>query len=367
MRRPADSRSVRRSIERAVDGSPLHLDEIETLLELDDAADAAYLFEAAQTVRQRWFGRTIFLYGFVYFSTYFRNHCTFCFYREGNRESPRYRKTEDEVVRAARDLAESGVHLVDLTMGEDPEIHDEEQFERLIGLVRRVRREVDVPVMVSPGVVGRDVLRDLRDAGADWYACYQETHDRALYRRLRPGQDYDRRQASRSEALALGLHAEDGILLGVGESARQRARSLMTMRAQGVQQVRVMGFVPQKGTPLADLPQPSLLAEMVTLATMRLVMPDRLIPASLDIDGLRGLEARLRAGANVVTSIIPPDSGLAGVSQSTLDIDQGYRTVAGVERHLAPLGLKTAGRAEFRAWLAGADPRHLARRANDRG
>jgi methylornithine synthase len=127
--------------------------------------------------------------------------------------------------------------------------------------------------------------------------------------------------------------------------------------------VRVMGFVPQTGTPLAGREAPSLLAELVTLATMRITMPDRLIPASLDIDGLRGLEARLRAGANVVTSIIPPESGLAGVSQSKLDIDEGFRTVAGVERHLAPLGLETATVAEYERWLAGSTTPILRARA----
>lgn len=49
---------------------------------------------------------------------------------------------------------------------------------------------------------------------------------------------------------------------------------------------------------------------------MRLLFPDKLIPASLDVDGISGLELRLMAGANVVTSIIPPNEGLAGVAQS---------------------------------------------------
>lgn len=320
---------------------------------MDDPACAALLFEGAQALRKRHFGRKVFLYGFVYFSTYCRNSCTFCFYRRGNDASPRYRKSLAEVVAIAHGLAESGVHLVDLTMGEDPDIHDAGEFDAVVELVRQVRREAGVPVMVSPGVVPSATLGSLRRAGADWYACYQETHTPELYRRLRPRQDYVTRAAARSEALGLGLHAEDGILLGVGESVADRARSLVTMRAQGVQQVRVMGFVPQAGTPLAGLPTPTLLAEMVTLATMRLTMPDRLIPASLDIDGLRGLEARLRAGANVVTSIIPPASGLAGVSQSRLDIDEGFRTVAGVERHLAPLGLETATVSDFQSWLDG--------------
>jgi methylornithine synthase len=311
------------------------------------------MFAGAQALREKHFGNKVFLYGFVYFSTHCRNRCTFCFYRRGNEASPRYRKSPDDVVAIARGLAASGVHLVDLTMGEDPDIHDAGDFDAIVDLVRRVRADAGVPVMVSPGVVPKPTLEALCASGADWYACYQETHTPELYGRLRPQQDYVERAATRSEALGAGLHVEDGILLGVGETAADRARSLVTMRAQGVQQVRVMGFVPQAGTPLAGREAPSLLTEMVTLATMRLTMPDRLIPASLDIDGLRGLEARLRAGANVVTSIIPPDSGLAGVSQSKLDIDEGYRTVEGVERHLAPLGLETATLAEYEGWLEG--------------
>lgn len=344
---------LHRILSRALDGAHLRGAEIEVLLAIDDPSEARLLFEAARTLRDAHFGRKVFLYGFVYFSTYCRNHCTFCLYRAGNDASPRYRKSTVEVVSIASELAASGVHLIDLTMGEDPALHDAEDFEALVELVRLVRRGAGVPVMVSPGVVDREVLGALKDAGADWYACYQETHTLDLYRRLRPAQDYHVREVARVAALSLGLHAEDGILLGVGDTVADRAHSLLTMRAEGVQQARVMGFVPQQGTPLASLPLPSLLAELVTLATMRLVMPDRLIPASLDIDGLRGLEARLRAGANVVTSIIPPAVGLAGVSQATLDIDQGYRSVAGVAGHLAPLGLEVASVDEYERWLSG--------------
>ena len=345
-------RHVARIVERALAEESLDEWEIEVLLGVDDLETAESLFGAAQVLRERHFGRKVFLYGFVYFSTFCRNSCTFCLYRRGNTAGLRYRKTRDEVVAIACGLAESGVHLVDLTMGEDPDIRGGD-YAVVADLVREVRLAGGVPVMVSPGVVPGEVLRSLRDAGADWYACYQETHTPDLYRRLRPGQDYDERTDARRCALEAGLRVEDGLLLGVGETVAHRARSLSTMRAQGVQQVRVMGFVPQVGTPLAGRQPPSLLCELVTLAAMRLTMPDRLIPASLDLDGLRGLGPRLRAGANVVTSIIPPASGLAGVSQSKLDIDEGFRTVRGVERQLGPLGLEVASPAEYERWLAG--------------
>jgi methylornithine synthase len=91
--------------------------------------------------------------------------------------------------------------------------------------------------------------------------------------------------------------------------------------------------------------------EMLISAVMRLLFPDRLIPASLDVDGLAGLKQRLDAGANVVTSIVPPGEGLAGVAQHTLDIDEGRRTISSVLKVLETCGLRTATVEEYLAWI----------------
>ena len=347
-------------LERAGSREELTRDEVELLLAVGSREEAEPLFTAARALREEQFGRRVFLYGFVYFSTYCRNWCTFCYYRRGNPESPRYRKSIDEVVAIGHDLAASGVHLLDLTMGEDPLIHDAPDFGALVDLVATVRREVGLPVMVSPGVVPDDVLVALAAAGADWYACYQETHTRDLYARLRVRQDYEERAAARGAAARSGLLVEDGILLGVGETIADRAASILEMRRQPLAQVRVMSFVPQPGTPLAGRESPRVLEEQVVIAVMRLVMPDRLIPASLDVEGIAGLEARLEAGANVVTSIVPPSSGLAGVSQAELDIDAGRRTVAGVVERLPALGLEAADAGEYAAWVSAARARQTA-------
>lgn len=320
--------------------------DLEALLRAGDEAPAVYA--AAREARARHSGDAVFLYGFVYFSTYCRNECAFCFYRADNDESPRYRKTAGEVVDICRDLAASGVVLLDLTMGEDPVIHDEPGHTALLDLVGAVARETGAPVMISPGVLPEESLRALRAAGADWYALYQETHTPALYERLRVGQPFAARAAARSAARRAGLLVEDGLLTGIGDTAADRARSIVAMREAGWEQVRVMTFVPQTGTPLADARTAGDADELLTIAAMRLAMPERLIPASLDVDGIAGLERRLQAGANVVTSIVPPTVGLAGVSQAELDIDEGHRTVHGVLPHLGRLGLRPAGVEEYR-------------------
>jgi methylornithine synthase len=345
---PSDVRDLCR---RALAGDLLAEPDLATLLAAR-GGDAEVVFAAAREARARRFGDAVFLYGFVYFSTYCRNACAFCFYRADNDESPRYRKSLDEVVAICRDLASSGVVLLDPTLGEDPVIHDDPGYAGLLELVGAVCESSGLPVMVSPGVVPDDVLAGLRARGADWYALYQETHTPELYRRLRTAQPFAARGAARRAARRAGLLVEDGILTGIGDTAADRAHSLAVMREAAWEQVRVMTFVPQAGTPLADARPAGDEAELLTMATMRLAMPQALIPASLDVDGIRGLERRLNAGANVVTSIVPPTAGLAGVSQSELDIEEGHRTVAGVLPHLTRLGLRPATVVEYRAWLA---------------
>ena len=347
---------------RALAGEALGRRELARLLATADSQSREPLFAAARELRRRHFGDVIFTYGFVYFSTYCRNRCTFCFYRSGNRQSPRYRKPVEEVVAICRDLAASGVNLLDLTMGEDPAMHQSGHFAAFSELVAAVREVAGLPVMVSPGVVPAAALVDLRTHGADWYACYQETHNKRLYAALRPGQDYDDRAQAREAAHAAGLLVEDGILTGVGETVADRAASVVAMRDGQVEQARVMGLVPQRGTPLAASPAPDTMAELTVIGVMRLAMPDRLIPASLDVAGLAGLDARIQAGANVVTSIVPPTAGLAGVSQSELDIEQGLRTVPAVAERLRALGLRTASQDEYGVWLAGARERLAQRR-----
>jgi methylornithine synthase len=123
------------------------------------------------------------------------------------------------------------------------------------------------------------------------------------------------------------------------------------MQALDADQVRVMNFVPQPGTPMEKTSAPDPQKEALIISVLRLVFPDRLIPATLDVDGLSGLKKRLDSGANVVTSIIPRGQGLAGVAQHSLDIEAGRRTHASVLEVLQTAGLQAAKSEEYLAWI----------------
>jgi methylornithine synthase len=271
-------------------------------------------------------------------------------YRKSNHSLDRYRKSESEIIETALSLVESGVHLIDLTMGEDP-FYFNKGFDPLISVVERIKSATKVRIMLSAGVLCEEVLKKFRDSGVDWYATYQETHNPKLYQNLRLGQSYDERMERKLLAHKMGYLIEEGILTGVGDSNEDLVNSLEQMKLIDVDQLRVMSFIPQKETPMQSFPKVPRLKELLLIAVMRLVFPDRLIPASLDVDGLKGLSDRLNSGANVVTSIIPPRSGLAGVSNHSLDIDDGNRTIERVLPVLDQSGLLLASRNEYDEWV----------------
>lgn len=333
-------------LNRLNEGSPLEKNDVKYILGLSDPENIQRLFAAARNVRARFFKNKIFLYGFLYFSTYCRNDCRFCRYRRSNHRLSRYRKTKSEILDVAAKMSDAGVHLIDLTMGEDPEF-----FSELISMVKSVQKRTGLPIMISPGVVPDNILVDLAGTGVCWFACYQETHNKDLYSYLRKDQRFETRLEKKQFAKDLGMLIEEGILTGVGESPDDLADSIIQMKESGADQVRVMTFVPQEDTPMGKIIARDSLTELLIIAVMRLVMPDRLIPASLDVGGLAGLKDRLNAGANVVTSIVPPEKGLAGVANHSLDIEDSKRTLDHILPVLKTCGLTPALPEEYLAWV----------------
>ena len=338
--------------QKALCERPLTRMDIKCLLSLDGKEERERLFEIARILRQRYFSGGIFLYGFVYFSTYCRNQCTFCVNSASNGCVQRYRKDPVAIIDACRHLTDSGVHCIDLTMGEDPYFYqNNENFGYIKNLVRDIKNDVGLPLMLSPGALPRETLIDFADEEIDWYSCYQESYNPTLFQKLRPGQDYEYRLNIKYFAKSLGLLVEEGILIGIGEKAEDIIASLTAMNKLGSHQVRVMRFIPHKNVPLRTHYGDSKKTELLIIGILRLLFPDRLIPASLDIDGITTLEERLNAGANVITSLVPPSMGLSGVAQPSLDIDGGNRSVEKVLPIVKKCGLEPASRDKYSVWV----------------
>jgi len=327
----------------------LNRGKIIEVLESTDPALLEELFCIARKKRDDIFKNKIFISGFVYISTYCRNNCSFCYFRNLNKID-RYRKNADEIFQLAKTLKKSGVNLIDLTMGEDPYYHHE-NFKSVIDSAKRIKEELGMPVMISPGVISDSIIDKFYDEGVDWLALYQETHNRRVFSKLRIGQSYDERMQCKEYAKTKGMLFEEGLLAGAGEAYEDIADSLMEMGRIGASQVRAMSFIPQKGSPMEKVITPDRSLELKMMALMRILYPWSLVPATLDVDGINGLKDRVNAGANIITSIIPPKTGLVGVAQSTMDVDDGGRTVDETIKILKDMGLTLATAEEYKEYL----------------
>lgn len=239
--------------------------------------------------------------------------------------------------------------MIDLTMGEDPYFYEEP--ERFVELVETVKEELELPIMISPGVIDDVTLLKAREKGANFFALYQETYDLELYRKLRVGQSFEGRARTRLFAKEQGYCIEDGILTGVGNNIESTILSLKGMKANDPDMVRVMTFLPQEGTPLESFTEKSNLSELKIIAILRLMFPKCLIPASLDLEGIEGMVHRLNAGANIVTSILPSDSKLEGVANYDRDLEERDRDIQSVLRKLESIGMEPAHQSEFETVL----------------
>jgi methylornithine synthase len=338
-------------VERSSNGSPPTLTEIAALLRLTSKAATEALFEGARKLREIYFGNRVFLYGFIYLSTYCRNNCAFCHWRTELTTLSRYRKTADEIYGAAIELAAAGVSLIDLTMGEDPQLLTPDGFELLCQTAAKIGQQTQLPIMLSPGVLSQTQLSMARRAGVTWYALYQETHNRNLFKAWRRGQDFEKRMKSKKKAAAMGFLVEEGVLLGAGATPEDLADSIVAMGKLGATQLRAMAYVPSPGGLPPDYRVKASNQELLMIAVLRLSYPRALIPASLDVEGLQGLAPRLSAGANVVTSLVPAYLGLAGVAHQALDIENHNRGVEKVSEILTSNDLSVGQPQEYQELL----------------
>lgn len=263
----------------------------------------AALYQAADAVRRRWKGDTVFLRGIVEFSNICANDCLYCGLRRSNRAVRRYRMSTDEVLAVARRITGWGHTTVVLQAGEAP---SDEADRELGNLIRRIKAETPLAVTVSVGNRPRDTYARWRDCGMDRYLLRFETSDAALFARLRPGETLDERLRCLADLRDLGVQVGSGFMVGLpGETLDHLARNLLLCRSLDLDMVGIGPFLPHPDTPLGGSPNayaddPEMY--FVALAALRQVHPRAHIPATTAFDAAfpgRGRDLALQRGANV--------------------------------------------------------------------
>ncbi len=172
-----------------------------------------------QITRQR-FGKVIRLFAPLYLSNECINNCRYCGF---SRDNPILRVTLSvaEVQREARALAEQGFRHLLLVAGEHPKFVSGGYLEDCLKALR-----FEVPgLSLEVGPMETEAYRSMVAAGAEGLVVYQETYDRAVYRKMHtagPKKDFDWRLKAPERAYAAGFRRLGiGALLGLADWRRE--------------------------------------------------------------------------------------------------------------------------------------------------
>jgi FO synthase len=259
-----------------------------------------------------------------------RDVCHYCTFAQTPRAAVQPYLELDEVLRIARAGVAAGCKEALFTLGDRPEARYAAARRALAALgfattldyLAHVAREVFAQTGLLPhlnaGVMTRDELAHLRPVAVSMGLMLETASERLSARGGphfgSPDKHPHRRLATLREAGELAIPFTTGLLIGIGETRRERLEALLALRALQrshghLQEIIIQNFRAKPGTPMAHFPEPPLSEHLWTIAAARLILGAEMslqAPPNLQPGQLAAL---VRAGIN--------DWG--GVSPVTID------------------------------------------------
>ena len=254
------------------------------------------------------FGNEVLIRGVVEVSNYCRENCHYCGMRRDNRDLTRYRARLDQLAELLVHHCPATVRELDIQAGEDPVV----VRQVVLPLLRILRRETSLGLTLCLGTLSPDLYRQLKEAGAETYILKFEIGDPGLYAKMESPGTYRERIEHIEHLASQGWHVSSGFIVGLpGESERRLLANFELAQELPLAGCSVSPFVPGETTPLAGAPMGDIDLTLNSMAALRVMRPDWLIPcvSALNIvDPDRGYQRGLRAGANLVTiNLTPPE------------------------------------------------------------
>ena len=289
--------------DRGIAGVGITEEEARAIGQLTDPDTIERMLEVAEEIKRHHKGNEIYTCGITNAkSGRCPEKCSFCsqsaFY---NTEAPAYPlKPADLIAAEARAAEAHGVREFSIvTSGRS--LSDENEINSIKDSLRQIRETSGVQTCASLGLMTKDQLADLQEAGLDSYHHNLET-SRSFHPNVVETHSYDEERESIVAAKSLGLYVCCGGIFGMGETWDQRVELAVDLRALNVDSVPINFLNPRPGTPLADKHDLTPETCLKIIAMLRLMLPER----DLIVCGGRevNLEDRqpelFRAGANGV-------------------------------------------------------------------
>ena len=177
---------------------------------------------------------------------------------------------EEECRRVARYNASCGIHRFSLVAS--GRAVKGRALEAMAAMLKKIAEEDGISTCASLGLLGREELEMLRNAGVRRYHCNLETAP-SHFATLCTTHTIDDKLRTIAIARELGLEVCSGGIIGMGENRRQRAEFALKLREAEPVSIPINILSPIPGTPLESTPPISDDEILDTIALFRLAHP----------------------------------------------------------------------------------------------
>lgn len=266
-----------------------------------------YLFAKARSVREKIYGKDVYMRGLIEFTNYCKNDCLYCGIRRSAKNAERYRLTEEQILDCCEIGYRLGFRTFVLQGGEDGFYTDD----KIVSIVSDIKAKFpDCAVTLSIGEKSRESYEKFRKAGVDRYLLRHETANSEHYRKLHPKElSLENRMRCLADLKELGFQTGCGFMVGSPyQTAENLAEDLLYISKLQPHMVGIGPFIPHHDTPFAEEKQGSLETTLLMLGLTRLIVPNVLLPSTTALGTIhpKGREMGILAGANVVMPNLSP-------------------------------------------------------------
>ena len=285
----------------------LSKEEYTCLIENHTEQTDEYLFEKARKIKEKYYGKNVYIRGLIEFSNYCKNDCLYCGIRRSNKNAQRYRLTKDEILSCCVEGYDLGFRTFVLQSGEDSFYTDA----KLIDIVSTIKNQYpDCALTLSIGEKTYDQYKAYFDAGADRYLLRHETANNCHYSQLHPKElTLKNRKQCLWNLKKIGYQTGTGFMVGSPyQNAENLAEDMLFLKELQPHMVGIGPFISHKDTPFAQMQSGTMEQTLFMIGLIRLTLPTALIPATTALGTINpmGREKGILAGANVVMPNLSP-------------------------------------------------------------
>lgn len=296
-------------IDKLYAGNMLSHSEFKSLIGCHSEEDSQYLFKRARQMREKVYGKDVYIRGLIEFTNYCRNDCYYCGIRCSNKNANRYRLSDEDILRCCDEGYRAGFLTFVLQGGEDMYFTKE----RLCGIIEKIKNKYpDCAITLSVGERDYSEYLAWYKSGANRYLLRHETASPEHYKKLHPqAMSLKHRKECLYQLKDIGYQTGAGFMVGSPEQTIDCiVEDLYFLYELKPQMVGIGSFIPQKDTPFAGKSSGTLEQTIFLLGIIRLILPNVLLPATTALGTIApdGREQGLLAGANVIMPNLSPVS-----------------------------------------------------------